>query len=161
MRRICAALAAVVALAVAASVMAAPARLTQAQLVSAFKERTGTRLIIDRRASYPRHYAALGVPQSISNVGRYGRFSIWVVTSAQEEDVTALLTNPHTGALGKPGPASIYWEHGTTMDGSGYWLAKKRYGANLVLWWYGSARKTDASFRTLHRALTAIVAGAA
>jgi len=150
------------ALAVAAPVaMAAPlhpATLTQAGVISAFAARTGARLIADRRASYPGHYAALSVPRSISNIGRYGHFTIWVVTSGRDEDVDALLANPHTGQLGTPGPAAIYWEHGTTIDGSSYWLAKKRYGSNLVLWWYGSAHKTDLSFRRLHRALTAIAA---
>jgi hypothetical protein len=148
----------VVALTAPSAVAAAPhsAALTQAGVISAFESRTGTRLIADRRASYPRHYTALSVPQSISNIGRYGRFTVWVVTSGRDEDVDALLANPHTGQLGTPGPAAIYWEHGSTIDGSAYWLAKKRYGPNLVLWWYGSARKTDASFRRLHRALFAI-----
>ena len=126
------------------------------RLISRFKAQTGTTLTVDRRAAYPGHYTALGVPQSVSNIGRYGHFTIWVVTSRQEEDVTSLLTNVHTGTLGTPGAASIYWEHGSTMGGTAYWLAKKRYGSNVVLWWYGSARKTDASFRRLHHALIAI-----
>ena len=69
-----------------------------------------------------------------------------------------LLADPHTGELGTPGPPSIYWEHGTTIGGTAYWLAKKRYGADVVLWWYGSKQKIDASFQRLHRPLTAIAA---
>jgi len=161
MRGAFATLTAAAALVLSVSALAAsrPATLTQARVVSSFKRQTGTALIVDRRASYPGHYAALGVQQSISNVGRFGHFTIWVVTSAAPEDaIRGLLVDPHTGELGTPGAAAIYWEHGTTIGGSDYWLAKKRYGANLVLWWYGSSRKTDASFRVLHRALTAIAA---
>jgi len=161
MRRISAAALVLAALAICATVTAAPnaTRLTQARLLSSFKARTGTTLVVDRRASYSGHYVALGAPESIANVGRYGHFTIWVVTAAGADDsVNGLLVDPHTGTLGTPGPASIYWEHGTTAGGGGYWLAKKRYGANLVLWWYGTAPRIDASFRRLHRALLAITA---
>lgn len=131
--------------------------LTPSQVVSRFKAQTGTTLVVDKRSSYPGHYAALGVPQSISNIGRYGRFTIWVVTSGDEDDVGQLLVDPHTGELGTPGPASIYWEHGTTIGGTEFWLGKKRYGSGIVLWWYGSERRVDATFKRLHRSLTAIV----
>ena len=159
MRRTCTVFAVAVGLLAAATALAATTRpaLTQAQVVSGFKKQTGTTLTLDRRGSYSGHYRALVVPQSLSNIGRYGHFTIWVVTSGQEDDVTSLLSNSHTGTLGTPGAASIYWEQGATMSGTGYWLAKKRYGSNVVLWWYGSARKTDAAFRRLHHALTAIV----
>jgi hypothetical protein len=132
--------------------------LTPAQLVARFKARTGTTLAVDKRGSYPGHYTALGVSQSISNLGRYGRFTIWVVTSGAEDDVLQLLVDAHTGELGTPGPASIYWEHGTALTGGSYWLAKKRYGADVVLWWYGSERHVDTTFRRLHRPLSAILA---
>ena len=131
---------------------------TPAQVVARFKALTHTTLVVDKRSSYPGHYTALGVPQSISNIGRYGRFTIWVVTSGNEEDVHDLLANPHTGELGTPGLSSIYWEQGSTMGGTLYWLAKKRYGTDLVLWWYGSKQKIDAGFQRLHRPLTAIAA---
>lgn len=131
---------------------------TAAQVVVRFKALTRTTLIVDKSSAYPGHYSALSLPESISNIGRYGRFTIWVVTSGSEEDVHSLLVNSHTGELGTPGPASIYWQHNTTMGGTGYWLAKKRYGSNVVLWWYGSAQKTDSSFRRLHRPLIKIVA---
>jgi hypothetical protein len=145
------------ALATGAAVSASSAH-TPAQVVARFKALTRTTLVVDKRSSYPGHYAALGVPQSISNIGRYSRFTIWVVTSGSEEDVHDLLANPHTGELGVPGPSAIYWERGTTIGGSVYWLAKKRYGTDVVLWWYGSKQKIDATFQRLHRPLTAIAA---
>ena len=132
--------------------------LTPAQVVTRFKALTGAKLSVDARSSYAGHYTALALPQSIGNIGRWGRFSILVVTSGDEADVLHLLTNPHTGELGTPGPATIYWEHGTTIGGAGYWLAKKRYGAGIVLWWYGSEQKAGPTFRRLHKALTAIAA---
>jgi hypothetical protein len=160
MRRVTVLLALVAALAAsAASGISATAAPTPGQVVTQFKARTGTTLLLDRRSSYAGHYTALAVPPSISNRGRYGRFTIWVVTSGDDADVTDLLTDPHTGQLGVPGAASIYWEHDSTMDGTGYWLAKKRYGADIVLWWYGTTRKLDDRFTRLHRALLAIAAG--
>ncbi len=56
------------------------------------------------------------------------------------------------GVLGVAGPSAISWESGSTMGGDHHWLAKKRYG-NLVLWWYGTAKKVDPAFKRLHRAL--------
>jgi len=131
---------------------------TAGQVVARFQTLVGAKLVVDRRSTYPEHYTALGVVQSIGNIGRYGRFTVWVVTSGSEEDVTQLLADPHTGQLGTPGAASIYWEQGMTIGGDRYWLAKKRYGTNLVLWWYGTERKVDARFKRLHRALLAIAA---
>jgi len=160
MRRSIALVALTVTLACAAVAAASPvASPTPGQVAARFKARTGATLLVDRRSSYAGHYTALTVPQSIGNIGRYGRFTIWVVTSGDDADVTDLLSNPHTGQLGTPGAASIYWEHGSTMDGTGYWLAKKRYGTGIVLWWYGTAQKVDARFTRLHRALLAIAAG--
>ena len=159
MRRVVASILIVVALSVLTAAVSASAgsTLTPSQVASRFKAQTGTTLAVDKRSSYPGHYAALGVPQSISNIGRYGRFTIWVVTSGDEEDVRQLLVDPNTGELGTPGPASIYWEHGTTIGGTPFWLGKKRYGSGIVIWWYGSERRVDATFKRLHRSLTAIV----
>ena len=150
-----------VAVAGALSVSAAAARtssLAPAQVVARFRVATGGKLIVDPRANYPGHYTALGVAQSISNIGKFGRFTIYVVTSGSEEDVDHLLADGRTAVLGAPGPSIIYWESGTTIRGDRYWLAKKRYG-NLVLWWYGTAQKIDPTFRRLHRALLAMTTG--
>ena len=132
--------------------------LAPGQVVARFKTATGGKLLVDRRANYPGHYTALGVAQSISNIGKFGRFTIYVVTSGSEQDVDHLLADGHTGVLAAPGPSAIYWESGSTMTGDRYWLAKKRYG-NLVLWWYGTAKKIDPTFQRLHRALSAMTAG--
>jgi hypothetical protein len=133
--------------------------LTPAQVVARFRTATGGKLLVDPRANYPGHYTALAVAQSISNIGKFGRFTIYVVTPGDEEDVARLLADGRTGVLGVAGPSAIYWESGSTMSGDHYWLAKKRYG-NLVLWWYGTAKKVDAAFKRLHRALLAVTARA-
>ena len=70
----------------------------------------------------------------------------------------ALLADGHTGLLGTPGPANIYWESGRYLGGSTFWLAKKQYGANLVLWWYGDQKKVNLAFSRLHKPLFAKVA---
>ena len=53
-------------------------------------------------------------------------------------------------------PANIYWEQGATLHGDIYWQAKRRYGQNVVLKWIGASatKKTDASWKRLHTALT-------
>lgn len=128
--------------------------ITAAQLVKRFKAATGSTLRVDRRASYPGHYTALALAGSIANQGRYGRFVVFVVgPKTQAADVTDLLADGHTGVLGTPGPSTIYWESGSTIGGEQFWLAKKSYGANVVLWWYGSTRKIDRTFKRVHLAL--------
>ena len=54
-----------------------------------------------------------------------------------------MLTDPHTGELGTPGAGNIYWEKGRTMSGTEVWLAKRQYGANVVLWWTAEAGQED------------------
>ena len=112
MRRAVATVAVVCLLGLLGTGVAGSAGSTPAQVVARFKALTHTTLTVDRRSSYAGHYTALGVPQSISNIGRYGRFTIFVVTSGSEEDVHSLLGDAHTGELGTPGPSAIYWEHG-------------------------------------------------
>jgi hypothetical protein len=132
---------------------------SSAQTVTRFQAVTGDRLLVNKRASFPGRYVALdlGAP-SISTRGRYGTFTVYVVTAADAEaQIRDLLADGHTGKVGTPGPGNIHWEPGTTLRGDSYWLAKRRYGANVVLWWIGSTpvKKTDATFRRLHKALTA------
>ena len=146
------------ALAVVASAGASTARpaLAPAVVAKEFAAATGTRLHMDSRSSVRSHYTALVGSQSIAELGAYGRFVVFVVNESNLEDVDELLANTHTGARGTPGPASVYWEHGTTIGGDGFWLAKKRYGPNLVLWWYGREAKVTAPFGRLHRVLLRI-----
>ena len=61
--------------------------------------------------------------------------------------------------LGTPGASRIYWESGRYLTGGTYWLAKKQYGANLVLWWFGTRQKADAAFSRIHKPLLANVVG--
>jgi hypothetical protein len=146
------------ALLLAASATASTARpaLTPSVLAKEFATATGTRLHVDSRASVRGHYTALVGSQSIAEIGAYGRFVIYVFSTSSLKDVNELLANTHTGVLGAPGSASVYWEHGTTMGGDRFWLAKKRYGPNIVLWWYGPQAKVTPPFGRLHRALQRI-----
>jgi hypothetical protein len=141
----------------AAAPTAAP---TASQVVARFKAATGSTLLVDKRYSYPGHYTALSLSPSISNQARYGRFTLYVVDAGtRAEDVESLLADGHTGVLGAPGPAGIHWESGRYLSGGTFWLAKKQYGANLVLWWYGDEKKVNLAFSRLHKPLLTKVAG--
>lgn len=137
------------------------ATITASQLAVRFKQSTGDKLVRNKNTSYPGHYKAydVGTP-NIANKGKYGVFTVYLVAGGDvEADVTDLLADAHTGVLGKPGPGNIYWEEGKTLYGDKYWLAKRRYGENVVLWWIGSnpAKKTDKTFKRLHGTLTKAV----
>jgi hypothetical protein len=152
-------LAALVAFAVAVAPASGATALTASQTVARFKAATGSKLAIDRAASYAGHYTALSLSPSISNQARYGRFLLFVVGPGDTAaDVQKLLADGHTGVLGAPGPSSIYWEKGRYLGGGSYWLAKKQYGPNLVLWWYGADKKVNAAFTRLHKPLLTRVA---
>jgi hypothetical protein len=160
MMRFAAALAVLAALSVAAAVAVAqtPANITAAKLTASFKRSTGDKLVPNKNFSYPGHYKAYdaGVA-TIAKKGKYGTFTVYLVTGADvEAEVTSLLGDAHTGVLGTPGPGKIYWESGTTVYGDRFWMAKKRYGGNVVLSWIGSkpVKKTDKTFKRLHLALT-------
>jgi len=157
-----AALAALVASAVAVAPASGATALSASQAVARFKAATGAKLLVDARASYPGHYTALTLAPSISNQGKFGRFTLYVVAPGDTAaDVRRLLADAHTGVLGTPGAANIFWEQGRYLTGGTYWLAKKQYGSNLVLWWYGSEKKVNAAFTRLHRPLlTKVVAPA-
>lgn len=133
------------------------------QVAARFKAATGDRLVVDRRVSSPGHYVALGIAvDSMSTRARYGTFSIRVVTGADvEQEIARLLADSHTGVLGKPGAGAIFWEQGRLLGGGTYWMAKRRYGHNVVLTWIGNGRgrKTDATWARLHRALAAATRG--
>jgi hypothetical protein len=133
------------------------ASITAAQLTKSFRQTTGDKLVPNRPLSYAGHYKAYDVgPQSIARKGKYGTFTIYLVTGADvEADVQELLADARSGELGKPGPSNIYWEPGSTVFGDEYWLAKKRYGTNVVLWWTseGPTKKVDKTFKRLHAAL--------
>ena len=154
-------LAALVALAVAVAPASGATALTAPQVIARFKAATGSTLLVDKRSSYPGHYTALSLSPSISNQGRYGRFTLYVIgPSTTSDDMTKLLADGHTGALGTPGASNIYWESGRYLSGGSYWLAKKKYGANLVLWWFGSKQKVDSAFSRIHKPLMTKVVGA-
>jgi hypothetical protein len=152
------ALACMIPLAVASA--SSGAGITAAQLTSGFKKATGDRLLLNTKVSYAGHYKGydLGVP-TIAKKGKYGTFTIYLVTGADvDADVEDLLSNSYTGTLDTPGPSNIYWEPGTTLYGDKYWLAKKRYGANVVLWWICEkpVKKVDRTFKRLHTTLLKI-----
>ncbi len=160
-------LAALLAGALVASIVVAGAHgastvVTAAQLKSTFKKGTAQKLVVDTLRSSSGKYTAfnLGV-QTGTKQARYGTFTIYLVTNPDVEgQVASLLTDPHTGQLGTPGAGGIYWEKARTMSGAEVWMAKKRYGSNVVLWWTTStpAKKTDVTFKNLHKALTPLMA---
>ena len=131
---------------------------TAAQLKVTFKKATGDKLVVNRKISYPGHYVAFDVgAASIAKKAKYGTFTVYLVTGADvEAEVTDLLADGHTGMLGTPSAGKIYWESGKTLYGDSYWMAKRRYGTNVVLWWIGSkpVKKTDRTFKRLHTTLT-------
>jgi hypothetical protein len=161
MRRFVEALAILLAFSTAVAAAQTPApSVTTLQLQTRFKQITGDKLVPNKKSTYPGHYKAfdLGVP-TIARKAKYGTFTVYLVTGADvEAEVKDLLADSHTGMLGTPGAGNIYWEYGRTIFGDAYWQAKRRYGANVVLWWIGSqpVKKTDATWKRLHTALTKI-----
>lgn len=146
-------LAALVVSAVAVAPASGATAVTASQAIARFKAATGATLIVDRGASYAGQYTALALSPSISNQAKYGRFTLHVVGAGDQAAIRSLLIDSHTGELGQPGPSNIFWEQGRYLTGGTYWLAKKQYGKNLVLWWYGSQKKVNLAFTRLHKAL--------
>ncbi|MDW8338609.1 MAG: hypothetical protein RMM28_05680 [Thermoleophilia bacterium] len=148
---------------VATATHAAALATTPKQLTTRFKQATGERLVLSRQRSAPGRYLAYDLgPPSVAREARWGTFTIYLVTApAVEEEVNRLLADRNTGALGTPERGNIYWEAGVTLHGERYWMAKRRYGENVVLTWIGPHRekRTDHTFKRLHRALTAVVRG--
>jgi hypothetical protein len=146
----------------ASAAAGAGATVTVAEASKRFKAASGIALVKKASASDAGRYVALdtGAP-SITKTARFGRFTLFVVTGADVAgEIGELLADTHTGAPGSPDARGIHWEAGRTLSGTRYWLAKKRYGTNLVLWWYGPAvRKTDAAFARLHGVLGKSVVG--
>jgi hypothetical protein len=162
MRRFVEALAILLAFSTAVAAAQTPAPgITTLQLQTRFKQITGDKLVVNKKSTYTGHYKAfdLGVP-TIARKAKYGTFTVYLVTGADvEAEAKDLLADGHTGMLGTPGPGNIYWEEGKTIYGDAYWLAKRRYGGNVVLWWIGSkpVKKTDATWKRLHAALTKVI----
>jgi hypothetical protein len=156
MRRLVLVLATIALVTLVATSAAAPTT-TAYQLTTRFKQATGVKLVPNKRSSYTGHYKAYDLGAvTIASKARYGTFTVFLVTGGDvEADVTDLLADSHTGALGTPAAGGIHWESGTTISGERFWQAKKRYGQNVVLWWIGSTpvKKTDASFARLNKAL--------
>jgi hypothetical protein len=143
---------------------ATEARVTSAQVVKRFKAATGDTLRRDRAASDPGVYEALdfGSRPSFSLTARYGQITIFVVVADDvDAAVLELLEDSHTGGLAKPDAKGIYWEEGLTLHGERTWLAKKRYGQNLVLWSLGERKRTDRRFARVDRVLAVDVTRAA
>ena len=132
---------------------------TATQLTTRFKAATGEKLVPNKQASYAGHYKAydLGISTAFTRA-KWGTVTVYLVTVPDvETEVARLLADTRTGVLGTPSAGNIYWEQGATLQGQAYWQAKRRYGQNVVLKWIGSAgtKKTDASWKRLHKALTA------
>jgi hypothetical protein len=136
---------------------------TVTQLKSGFKKATGQTLVVDRARSSAGRYTAfnLGV-QTKTKQARYGTFTIYLVTSPDPASVIpTLLQDAHTGVVGTPGAGGIRWESVSLLTGQTGWMAKRPYGANVVLWWTSATpvKKTDRTWTTLHKALTVVTKG--
>ena len=156
-----AALAAGLAAAVASG---ASSTVTVSQLKVGFKKSTGQTLVVDPALSSAGHYTAfnLGV-QTMTKQARYGTFTVFLVSGSDAAgDVQRLLMDAHTGQVGTPGAGGIYWEKDITMHGDEVWMAKRPYGSNVVVWWTTRTpvKKTDRTWTTLHKALTAVTKNA-
>jgi hypothetical protein len=145
--------------AVTATASVATSATTSTQLTTRFKAATGQKLAVNKQKSYAGHYRAYdGGVQTATLRARYGTFTVYLVTAADvEAEMTDLLADSHTGQLGTRSAGGIYWEQGVSLYGDKYWQAKRRYGQNVVLAWIGSTpvKKTDATWKRLHAALTA------
>lgn len=131
---------------------------TSSQLTSRFKTATGQKLVVNKLYSSAGRYKAydLGVSTAAKRA-IWGTFTVYLITASDvETEVASLLKNTRTGMPDPRSPGGIYWESGTTIQSVTYWQAKRRYGNNVVLKWIGSSglKKTDASWKRLHAALT-------
>jgi hypothetical protein len=141
----------------ATSSVAAPAT-TASLLTTRFKAATGEKLVRNKQVSYAGRYVAydLGV-QTPAKRAKWGTFTVYLVTGADvEAEVADLLKNTRTGLPDPRSRGGIHWEAGTSIHGTAYWQAKRRYGQNVVLRWIGpsGAKKTDAAWKRIHTALT-------
>ncbi len=129
------------------------------QLTTRFKKATGEKLVVNKLKTSPGAQVAYELRvQTFASKAKWGTFTVYLVTAADvEAGVTRLLADTHTGTLGRPTAAGIYWEQGATLTGTPFWMAKRRYGKNVVLTWIGNqpVKKTDASWKRLHKALVA------
>jgi hypothetical protein len=155
------ALATVTAIVAVGAAQATPSDVTAAQLTAGFKKATGQKLLVNRQLSSAGHYVAfdLGVP-TITKRARYGIFTIYLVSSTDVQGgVDSLLRNLHTGQVDPPAPGGIYWEQDSGLGTGLVWVAKHRYGPNVVLSWSTTSdeKKTDKTFKRLHKALQGIV----
>jgi hypothetical protein len=144
--------------ALATTSVAAPST-TATQLTTRFKAATGQRLVVNKQLSYAGHFKAYdGGVQTAALRARYGTFTVYLVTAGNfDDEANDLLADSHTGQLGTPAAGKIYWERGVSLHGDAYWQAKRRYGQNVILTWIGKSgqKKTDATWKRLHSALTA------
>jgi hypothetical protein len=152
----------VLAAVLAAGATAAGGAVGVAQAGKRFEAASGFALVRKPLASKPGRYVAfdLGVP-TITKTARFGQFTVFVVTAGDRAAAVAeLLADRHTGTLGPADARGLRWEQGRTLSGQRIWTAKRRYGANVVVWWVTAAgKRTDAAFARLHAALRATVAG--
>ena len=156
MRRFFLAAAAALVLTLAGGAVAAPqATVSAPQVIKRFKTATTYLLRTNPQLSYENVKAigyGLNTPMTLQ--GKYGRFVIYVLGGPDVEGaVNELLVDLHTGEVGAPDARGIYWEQDSTLSGEVYWTAKKRYGDNVVLWWYtvGETQATDAHFSRLSK----------
>lgn len=142
----------------AAAASAEKKSVTARQLRKAFKRATGgDALRRDPRSSW-RGVDGLrygGQYPSYAQIGKYGRFLVYVVRPRDRAEVVAsLLDDIHTAEPIAPNKKGIRWESNYSLRDGQYWTAKKRYGANVVTIWNGTSKKrVDATWNRLSRAM--------
>ena len=142
------AIAAVLPASVAGSVAARS--FTTRHVIAYFRAETGYRLArVPSASSATLDTLSLGLNPPRSSVRRFGAFQVYVVKANRAKTMRALL------GTGKPTRLGIYWQR----TQGGFWIALKRYGANVVVSWLPPGlraavdarwRRLDAVMRRLH-----------
>ena len=131
--------------------------LTAARVLALFKAQTGAKLSRSTLAAPTAGTTRRSCCRSRSRISAVtGTSRSGSSRSGDQQDVHDLLSDVHTGVLGTHDSSGIYWERASNVYGQTSWLAKKQFGAQIVLWWYGSARKADATFVRLQRVLLSV-----
>lgn len=139
----------------ASEVEAEDAVLTAGKVVQRFQEEAGSPLLRVAGGDPAFQQLSFGLNPSERLLDRYGVFSIYVVDPERPEALESLLRDKGTGRALEADARGVYWERDTQ---SRTWVAYKRYGANVVLVWFGDSpdRVADDRWRRLDRLLGAV-----
>ena len=133
-----------------------PITLSAGQVVTQFRAEPGSPRL-RRAAVADSAWEQLGLGLNVSDalLRRYGVFTIYVVEPGNNDAVKSLLSDKSTGEPLQPDDRGVYWELDTQ---SGDYVAYSRYGANVVVAWFGGTSRpaTDARWERLDRVMEAL-----